>query len=57
MRQPASFIDRNNENKICKLQNVIYGIHQSGQAWYHEMDHILTNLNLKKIEQCNRVLL
>ncbi|GFX45249.1 retrovirus-related Pol polyprotein from transposon TNT 1-94 [Trichonephila clavipes] len=34
MKQPQGYIEKGKEGLICKLKQALYGLHQSGRAWY-----------------------
>ncbi|GBN92947.1 Retrovirus-related Pol polyprotein from transposon TNT 1-94 [Araneus ventricosus] len=42
MKQPPGF--EHNPNLVCRLQKALYGLHQSGRAWYFEIHRILGEL-------------
>ncbi|GBN38873.1 Retrovirus-related Pol polyprotein from transposon TNT 1-94 [Araneus ventricosus] len=51
MKQPPGF--EQNPNLVCRLQKALYGLHQSGRAWYFEIHRILGELGFKKFNWCN----
>lgn len=51
MSQPQGFVT--NENLVCKLNKAIYGLHQSGRAWFYEMDSVLLKIGFLKFQYCN----
>ncbi|GFW22745.1 retrovirus-related Pol polyprotein from transposon RE1 [Trichonephila clavipes] len=34
MKQPQGYIEKGKEGLVCKLKQALYGLHQSGRAWY-----------------------
>lgn len=53
MEQPELF-STNDENKVCLLQKPLYGLKQSGRAWYEKLNNCLSNLSILKsnIDPC-----
>jgi hypothetical protein len=51
MKLPESLdIPKSNLQQVCKLQNSIYGLHQSSRAWYERLDTFLHHINFKQTE-------
>lgn len=57
MTQPPGFSTKGKESYLCKLNKALYGLHQSGRAWYFEINKILSNIGFNKLEWCNCVYL
>lgn len=53
--QPPGFIVTGKEHYVCKLNKALYGLHQSGRAWYFELHKVLTDIGFNKFEWCNCV--
>ncbi|GBN00062.1 Retrovirus-related Pol polyprotein from transposon TNT 1-94 [Araneus ventricosus] len=51
MKQPPGF--EQNPKLVYRLQKALYGLHQSGRAWYFEIHKILGELGFKKFNWCN----
>lgn len=51
MKQPPGFVT--DENKVCKLNKAIYGLHQSGREWFFEINNKLQGLGFEKFLWCN----
>ena len=47
MSQPAGFVVKGKENKVCKLVKSLYGLKQAPQAWYEKLIEHLLKLNFK----------
>lgn len=52
MKQPTGF---EVDDRVCKLNKAIYGLHQSGRQWYFELEGILTRLGFLKLDWTNCV--
>ncbi|UYV67773.1 hypothetical protein LAZ67_5001955 [Cordylochernes scorpioides] len=46
MRQPDGFIQKGEENKVCKLEKSLYGLPQSGKCWNKKINEILYQLGM-----------
>lgn len=51
--QPKGYEIPGRENLVYRLKRALYGLHQSGRAWYFELSKALTEIGLKRIEWCN----
>lgn len=53
MEQPEAFAT-GDKNEVCLLQKPLYGLKQSGRAWYEKLNNCLSNINLRKsnIDPC-----
>ena len=41
--------DENRQTQLCKLSKSIYGLKQSGRAWFRKINDTMINLNFKNI--------
>lgn len=41
MTQPEMFVERGNEDKVCRLLKPLYGLKQSGREWYKKLNSYL----------------
>ena len=41
MIQPEGFVDPKNANKVCKLQQSIYGLVQASRSWNKRFDSVI----------------
>lgn len=55
MKQPPGFADQKRPNLVCKLNRALYGLHQSGREWFHEINNKLVNKGFQKISWANCV--
>lgn len=55
MTQPQGFEVKGKERYLCKLNKALYGLHQSGRAWYFEINKVLINIGFIKFSWCNCV--
>ncbi|UYV71409.1 hypothetical protein LAZ67_8003042, partial [Cordylochernes scorpioides] len=46
MRQLEGFIQKGEENKVCKLEKSLYGLPQSGKCWNKKINEILYQLGM-----------
>ncbi|GFW78823.1 ATP-binding cassette sub-family A member 3 [Trichonephila clavipes] len=53
MKQPQGYIEKGKEGLVCKLKQALYGLHQSGRAWYFELNNVLNEIGLQKLNWCN----
>lgn len=53
IKQPQGFIQKGKENLVCRLKRALYGLHQSGRAWYFELTKTLEEIGLYKVNNCN----
>jgi hypothetical protein len=54
MEQPESFVILWQENKVCKLDNYLYGLKYTPKKW-HEKSDILMLLNEYKVNESDRI--
>ena len=40
--QPRGFVQKGQENKVCRLQKALYGLKQAPRAWYEKIHAYLT---------------
>jgi hypothetical protein len=50
MHQPQGFVKEDEENKVCKLKKVIYGLKQSSRAWNKKADAAMQERGYRKSE-------
>jgi Reverse transcriptase (RNA-dependent DNA polymerase)/gag-polypeptide of LTR copia-type/Integrase core domain/GAG-pre-integrase domain len=50
MKQPEGFTIRGKETLVCKLNKSLYGLKQSGRAWYKKMDTVLLNMKFTRLK-------
>jgi hypothetical protein len=50
MKQPEGFVIPGKENLVCKLNKSLYGLKQSGRAWYMKLDTALLKMNFKRLK-------
>ena len=55
MTQPPGFVVAGKENLVCKLDRALYGLHQSGRAWFFELNKVLVDIGFIKFSWCNCV--
>ncbi|GFU40785.1 retrovirus-related Pol polyprotein from transposon RE1 [Trichonephila clavipes] len=48
MKQPQGYIEKGKEGLVCKLKQALYGLHQSGRAWYFELNNVLNEIGLHR---------
>ncbi|CAM6103220.1 unnamed protein product [Calypogeia fissa] len=48
MLQLPGFLKSRSEDLVCRLNNSLYGLHQSPRAWYETIDTFLRNLGWKR---------
>ena len=51
MKQPEGFVSQGQENLVCQLKKVIYGLKQSPWCWNQALDAQLKELGFK--QSCN----
>ncbi|UYV84441.1 hypothetical protein LAZ67_X002182 [Cordylochernes scorpioides] len=54
MNQPDGFMQKGEENKVCKLEKSLYGLPQSGKCWNKKINEILYQLGMirTKCDSC-----
>ena len=40
--QPCGFVQKGQENKVCRLKKALYGLKQAPRAWYEKIHTYLT---------------
>lgn len=55
MKQPQGFEVEDKSNFVCHLNKALYGLHQSGREWFHEIHKTLEDLKFKKLDWVNCV--
>lgn len=48
MIQPEMFVKHDAENKVCKLNEPLYGLKQAGREWYLKLSNPLESIGFKK---------
>lgn len=48
MVQPKMFEDKDNPNKVCKLNKALYGLKQAGREWNRKVNDILLEMGFKR---------
>ncbi|UYV84413.1 hypothetical protein LAZ67_X002051 [Cordylochernes scorpioides] len=48
MKQPEGFVEKGEEDKVCKLLKSIYGLPQSGHCWNKKINEILIQLGMER---------
>ena len=46
MMQPEGFVDPKGANKVCKLQQSIYGLVQASRSWNRHFDKVIKHMVL-----------
>ena len=54
MVQPVGFQQTRNDNLVCKLKKLIYGLKQVSRQWYIEFDKVITRNGFKEnvVDRC-----
>lgn len=54
MKQPEGYIEKNSENKICKLKKSIYDLQQAARTWHKRIQQSLKKLNIEQfpVDSC-----
>lgn len=50
MLQPPGFINCGEEKLVCELDNIIYGLPDSGRCWNEEFDARLKQADMKQMK-------
>lgn len=53
MSQPPGFEVPGKEDRYCKLDKALYGLHQSGRQWFFEIHSVFLEIGFTKFEWCN----
>ena len=53
VKQPPGYTISGKENFVFKLKRALYGLHQSGRAWYFELTKVFGEIGLSKLQWCN----
>lgn len=53
VKQPQGYIVNGKEHLVYKLNKALYGLHQSGRAWYFELTKTLKEIGLSNLNWCN----
>ncbi|GFX01419.1 retrovirus-related Pol polyprotein from transposon TNT 1-94 [Trichonephila clavipes] len=53
MKQPQGCIEKGKESLVCRLKRALDGFHQSGRACYFELNNVLNEIGLQKLNWCN----
>ncbi|KAD4585342.1 hypothetical protein E3N88_22943 [Mikania micrantha] len=48
IEQPMGYIQKGQENKVCKLKRALYGLKQAPRAWYSRIDEYFQRKGFKK---------
>ena len=49
MMQPKGFVDPKGANKVCKLQQSIYGLVQASRSWNKRFDNVIKHMVLYRL--------
>ncbi|CAM8884060.1 unnamed protein product [Rhodiola kirilowii] len=54
MKQPEGFIMPGNENKVCKLIKLLYGLKQASKQWHQKFDEVIlsSGFKLNQADKC-----
>lgn len=54
MEQPQGFIQKGNEQLVCRLQKSIYGLKQAAKSWYDTLNEVLDKIGFirSKADNC-----
>ena len=55
MHQSETFITPGREELMCKLQNPLYGLKQSGREWYNEINSFLLSAGFRRCNSCTYI--
>jgi len=50
MKQPESFVIHGQENKVCKLDNYLYGLKYTLEEWHEKFDILMLSNEYKMNE-------
>ena len=53
IKQPQGYERPGEGDLVCRLKKALYGLHQSGRAWYFELSKTLKEIGLSRIDWCN----